>query len=199
MQLELDRQRHYFIHLLSDNNEELVRQATTIFDESLGKEYIGAETIKQNIRLNSHIALGAFEGEDLRGVLLGHIGETQELKEYERNLAKFGIVIPLTKHKVGVVKSLAVASGYRRHGMGTTLTEEALRAFSSVYCTISLAVSWISNRPDNSQRLFESLNFRKLITIPEYWKEDSIQKGYSCPVCKEPPCLCAARFYLRFL
>lgn len=63
-------------------------------------------------------------------------------------------------------------------------------------CDLLLAVSWVSNKPDSSEGMFEKLGFEKLFTVPDYWTQDSIKEGYLCPNCGNP-CRCTANFYLR--
>lgn len=116
--------------------------------------------------------------------------------KYAHDFQEHNLQVSLSGFKIGLIKSVAVKPEYRHQGIGTDLTIESMVRLKKMSCDFFLAVSWVSNRPDSSQKMFEKLGFKNILSIPDYWTEESIKEGYLCPNCRNP-CHCTANFYLR--
>lgn len=182
---------------INPQDTRYIQSALDIYNQALGQNYVDPESIINYIKdKEKYIVLGSIKESQLVGVMLAYTLETAESTDYENGLNNYGVVLPLSRFKVGLIKSVAVEEKFRRQGIGTNLTLETIDRFKLKKCDALFAVSWVSNRPDSSQKMFESLGFQNVLRIPNYWTKDSIEDGYMCPVCGNP-CKCVAIFYFR--
>ena len=174
----------------------LLQQASEIYDISLGQSYISPEDLlKYAAKPDSHILLGSEVNQTLLGVMLAYPLDSKTTQEYAHTFQQHNIPITLTEYNVGLIKSVAVRPEYRHQGIGTKLTIESMIRLKEMSCDLFLAVSWVSNRPDSSQEMFDKLGFKNILSVPDYWTKDSIKEGYLCPNCGNP-CHCSANFYI---
>lgn len=179
----------------SDN--QLLKQASEIYDISLGQNYIPSEDLsKYASDPKRFILIGAIINQTLLGVMLAYPLDKKTAEEYTHALQQHNIPTTLPENAVGLIKSLAVRPEYRHRGIGTKLTIESIVRLKEMSCDFFLAVSWVSNKPDSSQKMFEKLGFKNILSVPDYWTQDSIKEGYQCPNCGNP-CHCTANFYFR--
>lgn len=175
----------------------LLQQASEIYDVSLGQKYIPLEDLlRYAANPEQFILIGSVFDQALLGVMLAYPLDEDTAEEYSHTLREHNIPIQLQDYNVGLIKSVAVRPGYRHRGIGTKLTLKSMARLKEMSCDFFLAVSWVSNRPDSSQKMFENLGFRNILSVPDYWTQDSIEKAYQCPNCGNP-CHCNAIFYLR--
>lgn len=185
----------YSIRSLLLSDTDLIEQASAIYDESLGQKYIPVQDLVRYIsKPEQYVVLGSISQDKLLGALIGSVLGDDESSGYDSVLQIHESGIRLADHRVGLVKSVAVEKRFRHCGIGTHLTEEAMRQLKKLGCGAFFAVSWVSNKPDSSQGMFEKLNYRKLIRLKNYWTQDSIEQGYDCPNCGSP-CFCSAIYY----
>lgn len=177
----------------------VIQKALAIYDQSLGQDYITPDDFIKYIKnKEKYIVIGATLQNNLVGVMVAYTMGIEETQEYNDILRKHKGPLTLESYKVGVIKSVAVEKQHRHRGIGTQLTRESIRSLQMKECNALFAISWVSNKPYSSQPMFESLGFRNILTIPNYWTEDSIKEGYLCPNCGNP-CRCAAIFYFKLI
>ncbi|MDO8460937.1 MAG: N-acetyltransferase [bacterium] len=174
----------------------LLKQASEIYDISLGQKYIPfQDLLRYAANPDLFVLLGTTIDQTLLGIMLAYPLENETVNEYTHVFKEYNLPILFSDFKVGLIKSVAVRPAYRHQGIGTKLTIESMIRLKEMSCDSFLAVSWVSNRPDSSQKMFEKLGFKNILSIPDYWTEDSIKEGYLCPNCGNP-CHCTAIFYL---
>lgn len=174
-----------------------IQKALVIYDQSLGQDYIAPDDFIKYIKnKEKYIVIGATLQNNLVGVMVAYTMNPEETQEYTDVLRKHKVPFTLESYKVGLIKSVAVEKQYRHRGIGTQLTQESIRSLQMKGCDALFAISWVSNKPDSSQPMFESLGFRNILMVPNYWTEDSIKEGYLCPNCGNP-CRCTAIFYFK--
>jgi ribosomal protein S18 acetylase RimI-like enzyme len=178
-------------------NEPARAAALALLRAGLGAGYIEEQEIAdlQAGRMNG-TALGAFVNNELVGVLLGRMLEKETAAEYEALAQGAGAAMGLAVHRLGLLKSVAVKSGCRGHGIGTALSRAVLDHLKQAGATAVLAVSWESGTRDSSAGMLEAVGFRRVARIEDFWKEDSLRLGYRCPQCGNP-CRCAGILYLK--
>lgn len=175
----------------------LLQQASEIYDISLGQNYIPREELlRYASNPTQFILIGATVNQILLGVMLAYPLDKETISKYERDFEAYNLQAPFSDFKIGLIKSVAVRPEYRHRGIGTELTVESMVRLKNMSCDFFLAVSWVSNRPDSSQGMFEKLGFENILSIPDYWTQESIKEGYLCPNCGNP-CHCTANFYFR--
>lgn len=98
----------------------------------------------------------------------------------------------LSGHRIGELKSSAVAPDARGRGIGTQMLQARLAFLRSGGCRYAVAASWISADAGHaSQRILERAGFTQLATIPGYWAADQAAAGYTCHDCGQS-CTCTA-------
>ena len=101
----------------------------------------------------------------------------------------------LTVSKLLYRKTTVVESNHRGEGIGLKLaqfiTEIAKESVDAIITT-----AWDK---EGQVRFPESLNMEHLGDIPNYWYNESEEKGFFCPSCGEPPCKCSAKVYITVL
>lgn len=89
------------------------------------------------------------------------------------------------------VRTVAVAQEFSGRGIGTALVAKAVDYLESLGVKSIFSPLWKHDGVVNSDVIFRRNGFRPVREIPDYWLKDSIEKGYSCPVCgKECHCVC---------
>ncbi len=99
--------------------------------------------------------------------------------------------------KFGILKTMAVDRNHRHNGIGNKLFQDALINLQKNNVTKVIGIEWkqTPSKITIEKFLLEN-NFVLEFEIKEFWKKDSIQKNYMCPVCGNP-CLCTAQIYSK--
>ncbi|KQO98333.1 GNAT family N-acetyltransferase [Leifsonia sp. Leaf264] len=107
--------------------------------------------------------------------------------------AQWGSVSKLVSDDAVFVKSLVVIPSARGEGVGTALVGAVVEAHPGVQVA---ACAWVrgGRAPAGSANTANGL--RPVVTIPGFWRADSVVEQYSCPE-DGNPCGCAARVYIR--
>ncbi len=98
------------------------------------------------------------------------------------------------KSPIGVIKTVGVNAECKNQGIGTLLTQKGIEILQKEAKTI-ISMCWDQKEDTPFARVLEKCDMSLIKTIPAYWEEDSLVKKYSCKICGEPPCLCAALIY----
>lgn len=124
-------------------------------------------------------------------VLTCELDELLQMSVSEHNWFKEYFSI---KSPIGVIKTVGVNPEYKNQGIGTLLTSKGIEILQKEATTI-ISMCWDQKDETPFARVLEKCNMHLIKTIPAYWEEDSLAKKYSCKICGEPPCLCAALIY----
>jgi ribosomal protein S18 acetylase RimI-like enzyme len=96
------------------------------------------------------------------------------------------------------LEQVCVAAALQRNGIGTAIVEDLLVRISMGGGLQVTAMAWMREGRAAIGSVLTRLGFEADEIIPDYWKADSIERGYICPVCG-PVCRCSAcRFTLVF-
>lgn len=103
------------------------------------------------------------------------------------------------KYTIGVIDAVCVSAPYRSSGYGAMLTFNVLRRMS-VHGINRVELALKAGSKDNdelpgepilgSERFLFDLGFRRIAYIDNYWREDSIEYPYDCPICHSKPDKC---------
>ncbi len=92
------------------------------------------------------------------------------------------------------VKTIAVHPAHQGKGLGTFIfnnTTNIAKEFNVENC---YCVAWQRNGKVAMHNIHINAGFQVVKNISNYWRLDSIQKGYDCPECGNP-CVCNAVIY----
>ena len=99
--------------------------------------------------------------------------------------------------RVGILKTVAVREDYQGRGVGYAIVEESLRKLREFGVETVCAIAWKAGEKTNIGGILKNLEFFKYREVPNYWKMESEERGYECPRCGPPPCLCTGVIYLK--
>ncbi len=92
------------------------------------------------------------------------------------------------------VRTVAVSTDYSGQGIGTALIAKSVDYLKSIGAKKIMSPLWKHDGIVNSDVVFRRNGFRPVREIPDYWYADSLEKGYSCPVCGKG-CHCTCVMY----
>jgi GNAT superfamily N-acetyltransferase len=106
----------------------------------------------------------------------------------------FCIVLVGAKDGKSYVRTVAVAQEFSGQGIGTALVAKAVDYLKGLGANSIFSPLWKHDGVVNSDVIFRRNGFVPKYEIPDYWLKDSIEKGYSCPVCGKG-CHCTCVMY----
>lgn len=95
---------------------------------------------------------------------------------------------------VAYVRTVAVNPDYSGQGIGTALIAKSVEYLKSIGAKKIMSPLWKHDGIVNSDVIFRRNGFLSVREIPDYWYADSLEKGYSCPVCGKG-CRCTCVMY----
>lgn len=180
---------------------ENICKVVDIIDNELGKNYVEYSQLEQYI-LNSDeyickIAVNKFNA--IVGFCLCRILERNNFYQYVK--VDETIVPPYVNvvDKIGVIKTVVIDKKYQGLGVGSLLVNDAINEFKNRGTKVISSVAWKNGEKVNIGGILEKIGMKPCITIEDYWKEESLMQGFSCPVCGKPPCHCSAIIYFKSL
>ncbi|MEA2646609.1 MAG: hypothetical protein QOE92_1692 [Chloroflexota bacterium] len=140
------------------------------------------------------LLLGAWDGGRLAGAAVARLLYPEDADYYHA----FGApaLQQFTHHNVGSLEAVAVEPTRQRMGIGKRLTEEKMRWLASQGRDVGVAVSWISGSASGSSPMYQRLGFAGTPPVADFYLEESIKDGWTCPAC-QGPCHCSASFFYR--
>lgn len=166
--------------------------ALSLLHAGLGDGYVDEPSLVDCQK--NGIVLGARGNGGLVGILLARVLDQSSAREFETLLQNAGATRRLDLTRLGILKSIVVAAPCRGRGIGAALSGAAIERLRQAGCSTLVTVSWASGE-SSSAGMFERLGFKQLARVAEFWKDDSIRRGYHCPRCGQP-CTCAAIVYV---
>jgi predicted N-acetyltransferase YhbS len=165
----------------------------SLLDQQFGKDYLPMEEL--HIFSNPpHFGLVAVEKDNIIGVSLVKIGSVATLAE-ELLLEKNWFKTYLGEDKtIALRKHLAVDSYYQGKGVGKRLVTNGIEQLRPMVDYI-ISIVWKENAERSLGKLLQKVGAAPIQTISNYWKKDSLDKQYDCPICGQPPCECSTIIY----
>lgn len=168
-----------------------------IFDATLGEDYITGDKLLSMLNNGKFICLKALVHNRLVGVNISCIMNFSEAIDYLK-LAKHKIPTAMKKNaQVAVLKTGAIKQEYQRKGIGGLFVKSSEKAFSEKGVHLVLSVVWRHDGVENAGALLQKNGYKSLCIIKDYWLKDSLQEGFSCPVCGNQGCHCSANIYFK--
>ena len=92
------------------------------------------------------------------------------------------------------VRTVAVNPDFSGQGIGTALIAKSVEYLKGIGAKKIMSPLWKHDGIVNSDVIFRRNGFLPVREIPDYWYADSLEKGYSCPVCGKG-CRCTCVMY----
>jgi GNAT superfamily N-acetyltransferase len=161
---------------------------------TLGKAYLDAKSITE---FYDKGCLGFVYQENLQvtGFAFALISNTESLITDYRLPEKF---IPhMAIEKIALLKTMAIHPKFQKHGFGAAIMGALLLAAEKEKINTIYVVAWKSEQKINLGPLLLQFGFTEIISLVNFWREDSLAKKYACPACGGPPCTCDAVIFKK--
>jgi transcriptional regulator with XRE-family HTH domain/ribosomal protein S18 acetylase RimI-like enzyme len=181
-----------------DFKNKHISQVLDICDSELGKDYLSYEDLRKTIKCEEYICKVAINTNtnDVIGfcicVLTDLDGLLNTISWPENKIPK---VIEYSE-KIGVIKTVAVYNKYQGYGIGKKIIEKCYDVLLDKGIDSACSIAWKNGDVTNVGGILNSLGFREFTSKENYWKEDSEEKGYNCPICGNP-CNCTGVIYIK--
>lgn len=180
--------------LLARVEPATVHGCLSISDQELGEHYLSA----QSFFGPDVYAVHGLLGREVVGFALGQIFDHHQFIHHHAMIMKhFPAHLMLTHGNIGVFSAMAVRKAYQRQGIGSLLAQCLLGHFDAGMVPLVIIAGWAAPDGVHIDRLAHEFGFSGQAMIHDYWLEDSVARGYQCPVCGDPPCRCSAVLYVR--
>ncbi len=100
------------------------------------------------------------------------------------------------KEPIALRKHLAIAPQWQGKGIGKKLVQHGIEQLRQLNSSAIVSIVWKESAGKSLGKLLKNLGATPVRTIAGYWKSDSLEKQYDCPVCGLPPCSCSATIYV---
>ncbi|RKX17147.1 MAG: hypothetical protein DRP35_11435 [Candidatus Zixiibacteriota bacterium] len=176
--------------LTADDFDDLL----IIADELFGRSYLSKPELQSYIDDNTKIGIVAkindkiigfqlMQTSNLDGIMSFVLKEQQWFKEQFSNYSS-----------IGILKTLAVKNEFKNQGIGTLLTTKSIEILKKKSDCI-LSICWDKENDASVSNILEKYGMKQIRKISEFWKEDSLERNYTCKICGAPPCTCNAIIY----
>lgn len=169
-----------------------------ITDVELGKDYLSRDIVEEYIDKDKlETCLVVTFHEKIIGYCLCDTVTFEELRGKHRisNAPSWAN----TDEMIGLIKTIAIQKKWQCFGIGELIIKRVFENWRKADITVSASIAWMHGGKTNVGKLLEKVGMKSVGIIEEYWKEDSIENNYGCPVCGEPPCTCSADIYFGLL
>lgn len=172
--------------------------AKAICDAQFGQDYLGMGDLEKYLA-PPHIGLVATKNQELLGLTLIKIGDVETISKellagQDWFLSKFK-----DYSKIALRKHLAVLPGQEGLGIGRLLMARGMQLLEEQGIEVIISVVWKEGASKALHKLLTSFQSIPIHTIDNYWKVDSLKKGYICPGCKQLPCECSVTVYSKII
>lgn len=99
-------------------------------------------------------------------------------------------------HTSVLFKTIAIKTGYEDKGIGNLLFAMVLNIARNQGALCCYSYMWDKSDNNAIWKLAVNHGFVKVADLPQFWYEESLQKGYQCVVCGNP-CSCNATLICR--
>lgn len=176
---------------ISKVSKETAAACMAIAEVQLGKDYIPE---KDFLNDDFHCVYGRME-RDIVGFAIGKSLDRQDfINKFPKVAERLPNILPWAD-TVGMVSSVAIRQDCQGRGAGYALVQNVLQYLDAQSMTVMLG--WSAPDGVHIAGIAHALGFTEKAIIAEYWHDDSLSKGYRCPVCGSPPCHCSAVLYVR--
>lgn len=185
----------FLIRVMTDDD---IPSVMALFDDALGEGYINPAELSEFGSKHGHTA---FVATDLRGIVLGvatglidpNVGGALYGVPDDQVDAVLTLAPRVEANPVGVLKSVAVDRTARGRGVGHAVS---LAVTSALRYTVPhiISIGWATESGCHIGPTLTRMGYTDHGQIENFWWEDSVKQGYSCPTCGHP-CRCAARIF----
>ena len=164
-----------------------------IADSRLGPAYLSSSDFLDK----GWVTYSAYKGSRVVGFLCASLLPLAVFQHRHSSLASL-LDASLLTDPIGVMHVAAVDRPYEKQGIGTALIAHGFDALFNVNHPLTVVTAaWADNQGVHIGGPLNRSLFRQIGYLPDYWRADSLARGYECPTCGKPPCHCTASVFVR--
>jgi hypothetical protein len=176
---------------MQNNEVSLIKK---LADESFGKDYITTNDILSYLNSTHKFAFCLFDNQEFIGFLFLKTYSNDTIQNYFLTQKEWFTNYFKSTKVIAVVTQIALTKEYRLQGLSQLLFNSSID-FIKPKCNTIISICWVKDETNNMKFLLQNHGFKNIKTLPNYWLQDSIEKGYQCEICGIPPCKCNAEVF----
>jgi len=165
-----------------------------IADQCFGPDYLSIEYLEK-YELWSSQSLIIQLGSSIIGFCMTYVYHSPE-DLFFLDISELTSHLNQVNYPGSIIKTIAILPEYQLKGYGTQLINSTLNRLLDQECKTVLYPAWIENNRQPFTNKLETIGFKPLVHLNNYWRKESIEKNYHCIRCGEPPCSCSMTLYL---
>lgn len=165
----------------------------SIAEKQLGEAYINVGDLLSNGNIASYAAVSG----KIVGFCTGKKVTLQKIYDSIPQLKEMKLKQLEAVENLGMVASVATDPSYSGKGIGTELVVHCIKELKRMGLNVLVMTGWKSEKGIHIGSIAKNHGFVPILEVQDFWKEDSIKSGYSCPSCGKPPCRCSAVVYIK--
>ncbi len=170
--------------------EEHLLSVVELSNLAFGVHYLPNSYFESFLTQKNRRAFVVFDNQQVVAFITTITCTSEKLKQHIlKDSERFNVE---TADKVGIIKQLVVKENYQQKGIATKLIKYCLYNISATYY---IYIAWKKAPFTPIIQLMNKNGFNATVTIQQYWKLDSLEKKYDCPICSNP-CNCDAVIYI---
>jgi GNAT superfamily N-acetyltransferase len=177
---------------IEPGNPPGLEAARMLLDDLLGAGLYPAAKAADIAQDREAQLLVAREGDDVLGAAVCRLLYPEDA-DYYRAFGATALDL-FSRHRVGSLEALAVRPPSQRRGLGSQLTRAQMGWLAAAGRDVAVAVSWIPDSVSASGPMYQRLGFTGTAPVANFYLEESMEEGWTCPQC-QGPCHCAAAMY----
>jgi|ERR1035437_4694638 GNAT superfamily N-acetyltransferase len=169
-----------------------------LFEIALGKDYITKESLLVEILSKNSQIFVAKEGNIIIGAAncsyFKHTELASHLPSEMSDLVQQYLDLKPREY-VGKIDGVVVTPDKQKRGIGRQLVQMEIEWLTPRVQKL-IIMARIKEETCPAESMLIDMGFIELATVENFWKQDSLEKKYNCPVCKNP-CRCSAKLFQR--
>lgn len=174
--------------------DAVLPEVLEIANQELGDNYLTAD----DFILPAGIAYYSLTGNTVTGFGFCRIADAAEFLEGHPKLGERLNPAVAATERFGLLSTVAVKDCFQGLGIGTALARTCVQWLAATDVPFALMIARKGASGIHIAKVLHKTGFTGQFEIPDYWVEDSVQRGYQCPDCGDPPCHCSAGVYMRY-
>jgi len=175
-------------------NKSVVPEAILIAEQQLGEGF----TYECDLLSANIISFCAIREDRVVGLCCGQVLSAKKLTANHLEISRsIPSSLLKTNRRIGLVNTIAVDNDAKGCGVGTQLLQALLSQFDAKNIRLSVLSGWKDKNGLHIGGIARAAGFEEICEIPDFYEEDSIFEGFTCPVCGPPPCKCGAVIMVR--
>ena len=167
-----------------------------LLNQLLGANLYSREKMASDAVDPEALLLATIDGERVIGTAVCRLLYPEDA-DYYRAFGRTALEL-FGRHKMGSLEAVAVTPTRQRQGVGKRLTQAQMEWLAEQGCDVAVTVSWIAGGNSASAPMYERLGFVGTPPVADFYLEESVENGWTCPFCKGP-CRCAGAMFYREL